>query len=336
MSSNKLDIAQLRKDYPFLTNIWTLYEEFEREVDDADKSFEYEFICKASLGRKEMNNNKYVNFCIKLIRNLVPHRDYETLYAPSDERCKSLNYWIYYNIEDLNNSQKFISDIFKESKDLIKGHTNKRICHNLYIETLKESENIIKLLYLQDNIEIFLKKMKNKRDEDYCNCEKYIYECVDIYKSMSKLYCSKAIDRSKNHKSTCDALNTFKDAYMPFLFNKDDMSNKIPSLIEDNTKNLVKCESNEQKIEFQAAEGSQPSSSKSINTQTIVGTMAGASSVLALLYKFTPAGRWIHSRLPGRGGKINNILLEDGADELLSGRPLHKDLISYNIGYETA
>lgn len=58
--------------------------------------------------------------------------------------------------------------------------------------------------------------------------------------------------------------------------------------------------------------------------------------MLALLYKFTPAGRWIHSGLQGRGGKINNILHEDGANELLLGRPLHEDLISYNIGYEAA
>ncbi|KMZ83234.1 hypothetical protein PVBG_05204 [Plasmodium vivax Brazil I] len=271
--------------YPFFANIWTLYEEFEREVDNEDKSFQYQIICEAKLGQTDRKNKEYLNFCIKLIRNLVSHSDYARLPSPRGERCNSLNYWIYHNLEDLKLSQKFISDIFTESQDLINVYTNKPICLNLYNESLKESEKIIKLLYLQDNFEIFLEKMKNKGDEDYCICEKYIYECVDIYNSMTSSYCTKEIDRSKNHKSTCDALNTFKGACMPFLFNKDDMSNKIPSLIEDNTKNLVKCESKEHKQGIQAVEGSQQSSSKSLSTQTIVGTMAGASSVLALLYK---------------------------------------------------
>ncbi|KMZ89719.1 hypothetical protein PVMG_04549 [Plasmodium vivax Mauritania I] len=232
-----------------------------------------------------MKNEKYVNFCIKLIRNLVSPSDYTKVHSPRGERCNSLNYWIYHNLEDLKLSQKFINDIFTESEDLINGYTNKRICLNLYNESLKESQKIIKLLYLQDNIEIFLKKMKNKGDEDYCICENYIYECVNIYKSMSKLYCSNEDDRLKNHKSTCGALTAFKDAYMAFLFTEEDMSNKIPSLIEDNANNLIKCEPKEKKIEFQAVEGSQSGGSKTLTTQTVVGTMAGASSVLALLYK---------------------------------------------------
>ncbi|KMZ76833.1 hypothetical protein PVIIG_05405 [Plasmodium vivax India VII] len=254
MSSNKLDIEQLRKDYPFFTNIWTFYEEFEKHLDDDDKWLKYENICKATLGPTDMKNEKYVNFCIKLIRNLVSPSDYTKVHSPRGERCNSLNYWIYHNLEDLKLSQKFINDIFTESEDLINGYTNKRICLNLYNESLKESQKIIKLLYLQDNIEIFLKKMKNKGDEDYCICENYIYECVNIYKSMSKLYCSNEDDRLKNHKSTCGALTAFKDAYMAFLFTEEDMSNKIPSLIEDNANNLIKCEPKEKKIEFQAVE----------------------------------------------------------------------------------
>ncbi|GAB69639.1 hypothetical protein PCYB_003880 [Plasmodium cynomolgi strain B] len=236
MSSNKLDIEQLRTNYPFLTKIWELHEEFERSVDDEDKRYRYENICKAKLGPTNMKYEKYVNFCIKLIRNLISYYDYARVDTPSAERCKILNYWIYYNIDDLNFSQKFISDIFKESQDLTIGYTNKSTCPNLYIETLKESEKILKLLYLQDNIKIFLKILKNKGDNDYCSCEKYIYECVDIYNSMSNSYCLKEDDRLNKQKKTCDTLNTFKDIYMNYLYNEEDMSNKIPSLIDDNTK----------------------------------------------------------------------------------------------------
>ncbi|CAG9474682.1 unnamed protein product [Plasmodium vivax] len=336
MSSKKLDIAQLRKDYPFFQKIWTLYEEFEENVVDEGKWYNYDTACRAKLGQNDRKNEEYVNFCIKLIRNLVSHSNNARVYTPNQERCNSLNYWIYHNIENLKLSQKFISHIFQVSQDLISAHNNKSICYNLYIDAFKESEKIIKLLYLQDNTDIFLEKMKNKGDEDYCIYEKYIYECVDIYKTMTNSYCSNEDDKLNKHKYTCDTLNTFKNSYIAYLFTKEGMSNKIPSLTDDNTMNLVKCESIEQELEFKGAEGSQPSSFKSPSPQTIVGTMAGASSVLALLYKFTPAGRWIHSGLQGRGGKINNILHEDGANELLLGRPLHEDLISYNIGYEAA
>ncbi|CAI7720787.1 Plasmodium vivax Vir protein, putative [Plasmodium vivax] len=335
MSSNKLNIAQLRKDYPFFTKIWTLYEEFEKHIDVEDIKYKYENTCMAKLGQTNRKNEKYVNFCIKLIRNLVPYSDYAKAHYPTEERCKSLNYWIYYNIDDLKNSQNFVNDIYKESKDLINGHKNKSICPNLYIETLKDSEKMIKLFYVQDNTDIILETLKNIGGTDYCSCEKYINECVNIYKDIKNQYCTRGTDNDINSE-TCSHLGTFDKTYTNFLFKNPQLPGELPSLTSTNDKYIGQCKTEQINSNTIPIQQNNPGTSQEFTVKTTVATMAGASWVLALLYKFTPAGRWIHSGLPGRGGKINNILLEDGADELLSGRPIHEDLISYNIGYETA
>ncbi|KMZ89745.1 hypothetical protein PVMG_04575 [Plasmodium vivax Mauritania I] len=311
MSPNKLDIEQLRKDvcfnyficqyniyfaffkyyvmdiikiYPFLKNIWKLYEEFEREVDDEGKSLDYENICKAKLGRKDMKKEKYVNFCIKLIRNLVPYPDIAKAYTPGQERCNSLNYWIYYNIEDLKLTQNFINDIFTESKGLINGHKNKSICPISYIETLKESEKIIKLLYLQDNTDIFLETLKDIGSKDYCSCEKFVNECVKIYKDMKSQYCTQGDDKGINSE-TCSHLGIFNTIYTNFLFNKPQVRGKIPSLTSANDEYVGRCKTEQIDPNPISIQQNNPGTSQEFTVKTTVATMAGASSVLALLYK---------------------------------------------------
>ncbi|KMZ99271.1 hypothetical protein PVNG_02154 [Plasmodium vivax North Korean] len=245
----------------------------------------YDATCKVAFGRGSSNYAKYKDFCMNLMRNLGAYSSDQKLCNSKAERCKTLNNWLYYVIIDQKVPTDIISIIFNKSKEIIDESCNTYLCGFSYDEKIKEPKKIIKLLNLIDNVNIFYNAMIDRTKSDYCFCEKYIYECVDIYKNMSNLYCSKDADRLNNNKSTCDILTAFKDAYISYLYTKEGMSNKIPSLTDDNTMNLVKCESKEQKQEFQAVEGSQPSSSKSLSTQTIVGTMAGASSVLALLYK---------------------------------------------------
>ncbi|KMZ77045.1 hypothetical protein PVIIG_06223 [Plasmodium vivax India VII] len=240
-------------------DIWNLYEDFEKPVHEEDANvINYDTTCHVALGLGSTNYKKYKDFCMKLMRNLGAYSSGQELCRPKTERCKTLNNWLYYVIIDQKVPTDIISTIFNKSKEIIGEKCNIYMCDFSYDKKIKEPKKIIKLLYLQDNIEIFLKKMKNKGDEHYCNCEKYIYECVDIYKTMNTSYCSNEDDKLNKHKNTCETLKTFQYSYMTFLFNKEDMSNKIPSLIDDNIKNLVKCKSSEQIQELQAVEGSQP------------------------------------------------------------------------------
>ncbi|SCO73013.1 Plasmodium vivax Vir protein, putative [Plasmodium vivax] len=72
------------------------------------------------------------------------------------------------------------------------------------------------------------------------------------------------------------------------------------------------------------------------NITTTIGTVAGASSVLAFMYKFTPTGRLLNARLRRSGGRINNNLYANEESELLFDGFANTDINSYNIGYEAA
>ncbi|SCA83601.1 hypothetical protein PVT01_000064800 [Plasmodium vivax] len=77
-----------------------------------------------------------------------------------------------------------------------------------------------------------------------------------------------------------------------------------------------------------------PDSSISLTVQRTLGTAAGMSSLLAVLYKFTPGRKWLHSRIGGSMGKIHANFYTDGPKELLFDGMEHNDFNSYSIGYE--
>ncbi|SCA81931.1 VIR protein [Plasmodium vivax] len=57
-------------------------------------------------------------------------------------------------------------------------------------------------------------------------------------------------------------------------------------------------------------------SSMSRTVSTAFGTVAGTTSILALLYKFSPGGNWIRSGIRGSRGRISNNLYADQPNEL--------------------
>ncbi|KMZ95761.1 hypothetical protein PVMG_05360, partial [Plasmodium vivax Mauritania I] len=83
-----------------------------------------------------------------------------------------------------------------------------------YIEPI----NIIKLQNFNDYINIIVSTMKNKVEAHYSLCQKYICECVNIYKSMFKAHCSHEHTTDIKLKKTCDMLSTFKSTYTTFLY----------------------------------------------------------------------------------------------------------------------
>ncbi|SCO72986.1 VIR protein [Plasmodium vivax] len=79
--------------------------------------------------------------------------------------------------------------------------------------------------------------------------------------------------------------------------------------------------------------GNEDNSMKKTITTT-VGTVAGASSLLALLYRFTPGRNWMRSGIRGSSGRINSNFYAEGPHELLFNGMDHNDFNSYSIGYE--
>ncbi|KMZ89724.1 hypothetical protein PVMG_04554, partial [Plasmodium vivax Mauritania I] len=73
-----------------------------------------------------------------------------------------------------------------------------------------------KLLNFQSNINIIEQILQDRDEQYYCFCEKYIYECVNIYKKMHNRYCSTSTISDPIDKATCDHLQTFSDIYSTF------------------------------------------------------------------------------------------------------------------------
>ncbi|GAB69680.1 hypothetical protein PCYB_004290 [Plasmodium cynomolgi strain B] len=187
-------------------------------------------------------------------------------------------------MEYLKLSQTFIRDIFTETQDLIKVYNNKIVCPTSYTEKLKEPQKIIKLLYLHDNIEIILETLKNTGGNDYCSCEKYINECVNIYKFMKNQYCTKITDKDIN-RETCSHLDMFDNSYSKVLLSTLQLHDKLPSLESIHDEYVGVCKTAQINPNPISTLQNNPDTSQESIVKTSVGTMAGVSSVLALLYK---------------------------------------------------
>ncbi|KMZ83430.1 hypothetical protein PVBG_05942 [Plasmodium vivax Brazil I] len=266
-------------------NTWKLYEEFDKPVVDEKRLLFYDTACQVVIGRVDRKNDNYKNVCIKLMKNLGVHSDDTRPQNPLNERCKILNYWLYYVINKTKIPGELIKKIFKKSNEMAFSDPNRYICYNTYDEKVIDPLKIIKLYNLQDNIEIFLSTLKKKGTDDYCSCKKYIYDCVDIYKDMNKMYCTDPVDRDTKNKSTCDILSTFKISYTDFLSNRLEVGEKIPSLLSKEKEHMEECISAQSSVSGSTSQHSNTHSSTTGGVSTTLATMAGVSSVLALFYK---------------------------------------------------
>ncbi|GAB69912.1 hypothetical protein PCYB_006610 [Plasmodium cynomolgi strain B] len=282
-----IHIRIIKSSYPFLIDTWNLYEEFDKPVVDEETILYYDYICQVVLGMTDRKNEKYKNVCKKLMNNLDVYHSATRMkpISPSSKRCKTMNYWLYHVINKVKIPAELINKIFKKSNDIVFSDPDKHICFNTYDEKIIDPLKIIKLYNLQENIEIFLSTLKQKGSDNYCFCKKYIYECVDIYKDMNRLYCTNTDYRNNKYKSTCDILSSFNSSYMEYLYRKLDADEKIPSLLSEENEPFEKCLSAQDSIRVSTIEHANSNSSTTGGVSTAFGTIAGATSILALIYK---------------------------------------------------
>ncbi|KMZ95740.1 hypothetical protein PVMG_05339 [Plasmodium vivax Mauritania I] len=169
-------------------------------------------------------------------------------------------------------------------------------------------------------LEIFQYNMKDIKEivalenkaPDY-RVQKYICECVKLYKEMNRENCAHSNPESAKSIKTCEKLNTFKETYEYYLSTTPYKNYNIPSLDKGEDDYLTMCQPDAPKLLLRAEldgkvsvlqpetqerddkkeEFSPPSlssdenkgSSISRTVSTTFGTVAGASSILALLYK---------------------------------------------------
>ncbi|CAG9474620.1 unnamed protein product [Plasmodium vivax] len=321
--------------YPFLNNIKDLYDSFDKSVEGPYKGV-YEAICENVTANIGDDKERYYPFCLKLIRNLDPRCENQEVCIPPSDRCNNVNIWLYNSKDKRNLDKKYIIErIFQLSGTLGTGNKPYVCPHYSYDENFEEPLNIIRLKIFNDNMEIIRNTLMSKGQQNYNLCQKYVCECANIYNKLNSLYCSRSNERHNNHQNTCDMLKALKNTYDIYLSSDSEISPKIPSLEATKEELLDICPSIQAQHSLQASVDGHSGSSTSKIPATI-GTMAGVSSVFALLYKLTPAGRWINTGLRGSGGRINNSLYTNGADELILDGLEHNNFNAYNIGYEAS
>ncbi|KMZ98971.1 hypothetical protein PVNG_03810 [Plasmodium vivax North Korean] len=314
MSDDILDIKKLEEDYPFLKTVWNTYNEFDNSVDGDRYKPMYETFCIPLMAQLGHSEEKHKNFCLKLVRNLGCYPGDNKFFKPSSSRCQILYYWIYNSIK-----QHYIpDDIIKECfKDYIRFMGNIRQNANCnyhsYDELYKVPKSLILLDIFESSINTIRSVLINSNESTKIPYQKYVCECVKTYKDVHKNVCLHSDPADIKGNETCSRLSTIKKIYDEYLFNWEGLKAKVPSLDGTTDEYFAKCLSEEKlfprtvvahhrpselspsrRYDGETSPNTLPSGDVNVENQgspttstvsTAVGTVAGASSILALLYK---------------------------------------------------
>ncbi|KMZ83226.1 hypothetical protein PVBG_05196 [Plasmodium vivax Brazil I] len=257
--------------------------------------------------------NEQNNFCMKLVRNFGHHSNNHKFLHYNREWCYDLNNWIYNSMIKHKIPKNIITECFGEYNFHMKGIGKDPRCIDYsYDKIYDDTINIIILKIFETNMGI-VKNIISGNVSFNIPLQKYVCECVKIYKEMRSRYCPNSDIHYENGEGTCNLLNTLKQTYMSFIYNQPHKNYKIPSLDNIEADYFAKCVPQELKQLVSATSSgtetldsslvsddygnprkypSQEALNKenqkntlSSTVSTAFGTVAGASSVLALLYK---------------------------------------------------
>ncbi|CAI7724211.1 Plasmodium vivax Vir protein, putative [Plasmodium vivax] len=364
MSESTLNIAKLKDEYPLLRNVWTTYNDFDNDVYVDNNKNSYYSLCDFILNKEDGELSKYGDFCMKILRNLGYLSTDPKIYAPTSERCNMLYNWIYSSIDEKKITDKIVNKCFENYNIQMDNIRSPRRCYDFSQYKIYEPIKL-RLLDIFDNNMLTIKDTLKDRDMSIsAPCRKYVCECVKIYKQMNKDYCLNEEGKSEDYKNTCLKLKQFKIAYNFFLTTINDLNPSLPSVNYSDNEFSVMCPSEKPNQVLTREIGITPESTTGMETlqtdedfgrkstndlpehtetvdgkmrktiTTTIGTFAGASSLLAFLYKFTPAGRLVNPKLRRTTGIINNNFYGEEANGMLFDGNEHNGFNSYNIGYE--
>ncbi|KMZ96121.1 hypothetical protein PVNG_06264 [Plasmodium vivax North Korean] len=272
------------KSYPFLDNLLSAYREFDEESENKEElSSFYETEVTDVQGKKQM----YKHIFLKLLKNLqsIANKGYNGPQA--HEYCTYLYHWLYLNTKEYNDVDLLISIILEDSqteKHPIKINMCPYSSYNKQ-KAIFKLNNLVKLSYFKFNYENIKGILKEKQYPNYCLCHKYLDECVNTYRSMIDSRCSNT--ERKNNEELCSELTQF-NYYYSNLTGDITIREKIPDIYNGERKlELLDCPSEEEISKLRSGSGpSSDAAASDVKTlPTALGTIAGATSVLALLYK---------------------------------------------------
>ncbi|KMZ83174.1 hypothetical protein PVBG_05779 [Plasmodium vivax Brazil I] len=302
--------------YDFLNDIWKKYDNFDKPVENDRHYNKYIPVCDLIVTKPNENIDNHKNFCMKLVRNLGRYSPTFEFLNFTPEDCTDLNNWVYNSMKKYDIPDNISVKCFQDYIDFVSKINVKTLCpYYPYDDMYEEPINIIILKIFESNMNIIQKIVDGTYDYINFPLITYICECIKIYKKMYRQYCRIVDADNAKRKGTCDMLYIFKMAYNSFLFGKIYKNYKIPSLDNDEEEYLSMCQPDAPKLALTkemaekipalqdaTQDGERKSddippistvadenqgSSISRTLSTAVGTMAGASSIIALLYKVT-------------------------------------------------
>ncbi|KMZ77047.1 hypothetical protein PVIIG_06225 [Plasmodium vivax India VII] len=75
MSYSIKDIEEWKKEYSLLKDIWTTYDDFDKDVENNTNRNKYISVCSYFIDPLNEEKEKHEKFCMKLIRNLGHYSD---------------------------------------------------------------------------------------------------------------------------------------------------------------------------------------------------------------------------------------------------------------------
>ncbi|CAI7724293.1 Plasmodium vivax Vir protein, putative [Plasmodium vivax] len=363
MSEKILDIETWKTEYPFLIDVWTTYNNFDKTVEDSGgKHFS---LCNLILQSMYVEGTEHNDFCMRLMRNLGYFSEEKQIYAPTVERCNILKNWIYNSIKNNKITDDIINRCFIEYTEHMTKRKNDKICYiDAYDDNYKERIYMTVLHIFENNVHTISNVLNGHDEESKIRGRKFVCDCLKIYKYMNLAHCHNKGYRQEELTGTCLKLSHFESSYILLGNSINSINLKIPSLYNIDSECLDKRPSLEQKsvlalldqgdashrhgnvlrasAEDQDSESPETFSGPIVNEDssmkktitTTIGTFAGASSLLALLYRFTPAGRLVNPQLRTTTGIMNNNFYGEEANGMLFDGNEHNRFNSYNIGYE--
>ncbi|SCO65488.1 VIR protein [Plasmodium vivax] len=357
MSHSIKTIEKWKEDYPLLKDIWIKYDGFDKDIENDPKKQNYISVCSFFIKEWNGEEEKNMEFCKKLVRNLGHHSGNNDFLRYTSDRCRNLNNWAYNSMKKHSIPEDLLTRCFEEYKGIVEDMKQTPTCfYYEYDKKYKEPLKIIMLNIFASNIDIIKKILEGKIDPVHCSCQKFIKDVVSIYKYIKKTYCSNNI--LMGNSNTCQELASFAGSYY-FLYNDSSVRDKIPSLESEKHVNLLGCESDKSLRGTESSEtypkqtpaetpppppqiheNNDSNNPMSPTVSTALGTVAGASSLLALLYKFSPGRNWIRSGFSGVTGRIRSNLYADQPNEVFydgfEGEVMSSYNPTYNVGYGSA
>ncbi|SBT74489.1 hypothetical protein POWCR01_000222300 [Plasmodium ovale] len=274
-----------------------------------------------------------MELCTKLLRNLWSVSNHQSNSWTIAENCKKLNSWLFYQMKP-HMITEVLEKIFHEleRKPTEFPITNKCFYYP-YSKNVNEPEKIIKLEHFVDNISTIKNTLEEGDPSKYCLCKRYVYECIDIYKEFNEKYCNGAGD--KNIK-TCEKVTTFFNTYEGFLPGEPKISKDTKVLIFTEKEYLGKCAPNVEERAVMSVAGNNSRNGDSTVVGGVTGTLVGTCFSLLALYKFSPFGPMLRSRLQSWNRK--NSVLDKEKEFSIDGTGNHNtysDDMEYHIQYNS-